>query len=86
MGIEVQKYECHKNWEGSSSSMEMDIIVEEFREADSKYGLRYTKFIGDRDSPVYSSLITGVPQWGHVIAEIEVHTMLLNATEGHLRS
>ena len=68
---EPSEHECHKNWAGSSSSMETDIIVQGFQEAESNYGLRYTKFVGDGDSSVHPSLITGVPQWGYAIRKIE---------------
>ena len=83
MGVEAQKHECHKNWQGSSSSMETD-IVQGFREAETKYGLRYTKFIGDGDSSVYPSLITGVPQWGHVIKKIECANHAIKCYRGAL--
>ena len=59
-GEEPPQHECHKNWDGSSSSMETDIIVQGFKEAETKYGLRYTKFVGGGDSSVYPALITGV--------------------------
>ena len=41
--------------------METDILVDAFKEAEKKYGLRYTAFVGDGDSSVYPSLIPG---WG----------------------
>lgn len=69
--VEPSQHECHKNWIGASSSMETDIIVQGFKEAESQYGLRYTKFVGDGDSSVYPSLITEVPHWGHAIKKIE---------------
>ena len=70
-GKEPSEHECHKNWAGSSSSMETDIKVQGFQEAESNYGLRYTKFVGDGDRSVHPSLITGVPQWGHAIRKIK---------------
>ena len=59
-----------KNWDGPSASMETDIILCGFKEAESKYGLRYTTFIGDGDSSLHPNLITGVPGWGHIIKKI----------------
>lgn len=38
-GREPSDHECYKNWDGASSSMEPDIIVQGFQEAESKYGL-----------------------------------------------
>ena len=51
--------------------MESDIIREGFCMAEKQYGLRYTKFIGDGDSSVHATLISGVPGWGHVITKQE---------------
>ena len=70
-GKEAAEHECHKNWEGASSSMETSIIVEAFKESESKYGLRYTEFVGDGDSSVYPNLITEVPEYGHDIVKVE---------------
>ena len=66
-----QEHDCYKNWDGPSASMETDIILEGFKEAESKYGLRYTTFIGDGDSSIHPNLITGVPGWGHIIKKSE---------------
>ena len=52
-------------------SMETNILVQAFREGETKYGLRYTSFIGDGDSSVHVSLVTGVPGWGHAIHKME---------------
>ena len=83
-GKEPPQDECHKNWVGPSSSMETDIIVQGFQEAETKYGLRYTKFVGDGDSSVYPSLITGVPQWGHAIHKIECANHAIKCYRGAL--
>ncbi len=72
------------NWVGSSSSMETDIIVQGFNETESKYGLRYTKFVWDGDSSVYPSLITGVAQWGHTILKIECANHAIKCYRGAL--
>lgn len=66
-----REHNCYKNWEGSSSSMESDIILDGFKEAEIKYGLRYTTFTADGDTLVYPNLITGVPMWGHAIQKVE---------------
>ena len=67
-----QKHDCYKNWDGPSASMETDIILQGFKEAENKYGLQYTTFIGDGDSSLHPNLITGVPGWGHIIKKIRV--------------
>ena len=54
----------YKNWSGSSSEMETDIILEGFKKAEQTHGLRYIHFIGDGDSSVYLTLLLQVPIWG----------------------
>ena len=61
---------CFRNWNGSSAAMETDIIVEGFQKCEQQHGIRYTSFIGDGDSSVYSSLIEAVP-WGYSIKKVE---------------
>ena len=67
----TKSHECYKNWSGSSSSMESDIILEGFRKAEQQHGLRYINFIGDGDSSVHTTLISGVSGWGHAISKQE---------------
>ena len=64
-------HQCFKNWSGSSCAMEADIILEGFRMSESMHSLRYLWFIGDGDSSVYNSLITGVPSYGRNITKVE---------------
>ena len=66
-----KEHQCFKNWDGSSSSMESDIILEGFCMAEKQHGLRYTNFIGDGDSSVHTTLVSGVPGWGHAITKQE---------------
>ena len=84
LGKEAPEHDCYKNWTGSSSSMESDIIVQGFQEAESKDGLRYINFVGDGDSSVYPSLIAGVPQWGHAIRKIECANHAIKCYRGAL--
>ncbi len=70
-GFEVDKHQCFKNWDQSSSEMEPDIILSGFKEAERVHGLRYINFIGDGDSSVYPTLIQGVPGWGRYIKKME---------------
>ena len=66
-----KEHVCFKNWDGSSSSMESDIILEGFCMAEKQHGLRYINFIGDGDSSVHTTLLSGVPGWGHAITKQE---------------
>ena len=53
---------CYKNWSGSSSEIETDIII--FKKAEQTHGLHYIRFIGDGDSSVYPTLPTANPNMG----------------------
>ncbi len=52
---------CYKNWNASSSEMENDIIRSGFLAAEKDHGVQYTRFIGDGDSSVHTTLIHGIP-------------------------
>ncbi|GFR08369.1 uncharacterized protein TNCT_537001 [Trichonephila clavata] len=51
---------CSKNWHGSSSSMEANII-QGFMNSVAMYGIKYTKIIGDGDSNVYKTILDSRP-------------------------
>ena len=67
----IKAHTCFKNWTGTSSSMESDIILEGFLAAEKQHGDRYINFIGDGDSSVYPTLVSGVPGWGYSIKKQE---------------
>ena len=50
---EPPNHQCFKNWSGSSTSMEADIIATGFRLSETMHGVRYTQVIGDGDSSVF---------------------------------
>ena len=54
-----------KFWEESSSLMETDIILTGFKVAQAQHGIRYTNYVGDSESSVYSALVANVPEWGY---------------------
>jgi hypothetical protein len=41
---------CHKNWDGTSTAMEAQIIVEGFLSSVDMHGLKYKTFLRDGDS------------------------------------
>ena len=57
-GASESIHKCHKNWSGSSSEMETDIILEGFKKAEQTHGWLYIHFIGDGDSSVYPHTFT----------------------------
>lgn len=64
------EHKCFKNYEGSSSSMEQDIITEGFNQSISQHGLKYKKFIADGDSSVYANIKSRV-NYGNEVEKIE---------------
>lgn len=67
----IPNHTCYRNWSSSSSEMESDIIPEGFLQAEQTHGVRYTRFVGDGDSSVHTTLLQCVPQWGHAIKKLE---------------
>ena len=64
------QHTCFLNWNGSSSAMEADIILDGFRNCEEQHGVRYIEFIGDGDSSVYPTLISSI-SWGYAIKKLE---------------
>lgn len=52
---------CFKNYIGTSTSMETDVILEGFKKSIEMHGLIYGKLIGDGDSNVYTKLLSCAP-------------------------
>ena len=63
-------HKCYRNWDGSSSAMESDILVEGFRISEQLHGVYYMRVIGDGDS----SLMANIQQYviyGPFVEKIE---------------
>ena len=69
--VTAPSHQCFHNWSGRSCSMEADIILEGFQQSKNMHVLRYLWLIGDGDSSVYHSVVTGVPSYGHDITKVE---------------
>nr|XP_023028737.1 uncharacterized protein LOC111516867 [Leptinotarsa decemlineata] len=84
--VEIPQHKCFKNWIGTSTSMETDIIVEGFRSSITTHGLKYLTLVGDGDSSVYSKLIL-TKHYGPqtVITKIECSNHLLRNFSSKLR-
>lgn len=59
--IAPKEHACFKNFEGSSSSMETEIILEGFKSSISMYGLIYGRMIGDGDASTYAKILNAKP-------------------------
>uniref|UniRef100_A0A2S2QTQ8 Mutator-like transposase domain-containing protein n=1 Tax=Sipha flava TaxID=143950 RepID=A0A2S2QTQ8_9HEMI len=53
---EPNTHKCFKNWLGTSTCLEPDIILEGFKESVSMHNLIYSRLIGDGDSSVIKIL------------------------------
>lgn len=49
------EHKCNRNWEGPSSGMETQIIIDGFKHCAEK-GARFYKYVGDGDSSTYKAL------------------------------
>ena len=70
-GKAKESHKCFKNWLDSSQSMESDMILEGFLEAESVHGVRYMRVIADGDSSVYAKVTENVPVWGAYVKKME---------------
>ena len=68
--MQPSEHKCFRNWTGSSSSMESDIIAEGFRLSEVQHGLRYMRVTADGDSSVMCTIIQSVP-YGPFIQKVE---------------
>ena len=77
---------CFKNWDQDSQSMEGEIILEVFLEAESKHGLRYMRLFGDGDSSVFSRIRQEVQAGGDMLPKKSVLITFASATERILKN
>lgn len=52
----IAKQNCKQNHDGCAGKMETDGIVRIFKRSQEKYGLRYTRYLGDGDSKSYAEV------------------------------
>lgn len=75
--IDAPSHKCYKNWSGTSSAMEADIIVEGFCNSIRMYGVKYVRMIGDGDSNVYKKILDARPYNNITVEKIECKNHLL---------
>lgn len=56
-----KEHTCFKNFEGSSSSMEAEIMAEGFKSSIPMYGLIYGRMIADGDASTYAKVLKAKP-------------------------
>lgn len=83
---DIPVHKCFKNWSGTSTSMETDIIIEGFRTSIDTHGLKYLTLVGDGDSSVYNKLMEIKPYGPQTgIKKIECKNHLLRNFSSKLR-
>lgn len=75
--IDSRPHKCYKNWTGSSSSMEADIVAEGFAKSLEMHGLIYENLIADGDSNCYKKILDTNPYENVVVQKIECKNHLL---------
>lgn len=78
---ESPPHQCFKNWNGTSTAMESDIIVEGFRQSVTMHKLIYNKLIGDGDSSVLKKLTLAKPY-----ADYDIDVKKIECTNHILRN
>lgn len=76
-GKEIPEHACYKNWSGSSSSMESNIVLEGFQKSEALYNLKYNKMIADGDSSCYKKILEARPYANLTVEKIECRNHLL---------
>lgn len=75
--VEPPSHHCFKNFSGSSTSMEADILVEGFRTSVEMHNLKYKAVIADGDSSTYKRILEARPYSNVTVEKIECRNHLL---------
>ncbi|CAF4516378.1 unnamed protein product, partial [Rotaria sp. Silwood2] len=68
----IRSYRCKKNYEKSSGTMKSAAILIMFKRSVPKYGVYYTKYVGDGDSKTFSVRSKIVPYPVHNILRLQM--------------
>ena len=74
---------CFKNWSGSLTAMEADIIAAGFRQSEAMHGIRHIKVVGDGDSSVLHTIHTTV-SYGRHVSKLECANHCVKCYHSHL--
>ncbi|CAH1106076.1 unnamed protein product [Psylliodes chrysocephalus] len=75
--IKAATHKCSKNWDGSSTFMESELILEGFRNTIKMQKLKYVKIIGDGDCSVYKKICLERPYGRTMVRKVECINHLL---------
>ncbi|XP_063386965.1 uncharacterized protein LOC134672945 isoform X1 [Cydia fagiglandana] len=71
------EHACYKNFNGSSTSMESDIIVEGFKKSIEMHGLIYERLISDGDASTYAKILQARPYSDVTVEKVECRNHIL---------
>ncbi|XP_047135810.1 uncharacterized protein LOC124812840 [Hydra vulgaris] len=81
----ISTHDCNINHTGSAGSMEAAALVDCFVASEHSRKLRYTKYIGDRDSKSYSDIVAKDPYKGIIVEKMECVGHIQKRVGGRLR-
>ena len=67
----IRSHRCEKNFNKSSGTMEADAVLTMFKRSVSKYGVYYTKYVGDGDSKTHA-ILTKVAPYSGIICKTDL--------------
>ncbi|GBP90191.1 hypothetical protein EVAR_64173_1 [Eumeta japonica] len=71
------EHACYKNYTGSSSGMEAEIICQGFETSVQMYNLIFGRLIADGDSATYAKILARNPYLNHTVIKIECRNHVL---------
>lgn len=76
-GVTPSDHKCFKNYTGSSSGMEAEIIANGFKKSVEMYNIIYGRLIADGDSSTYSRILEERPYKDITVEKIECRNHIL---------
>lgn len=67
--VPAPAHQCYKNYQGSSTAMESEGLVEGFKESQRMHNLIYNRTISDGDSSTHRKLIECLPYGNKLLVE-----------------
>ncbi|KAE8751166.1 hypothetical protein FOCC_FOCC002250 [Frankliniella occidentalis] len=83
--VEPPIHDCAKNWDGSATAMESDMIVAGFNESIARHKLQYRYYIGDGDSSTYPQ-IRAQCAYGHLVVKLHCANHVTVRLSDHLHN
>lgn len=75
--MDPKEHRCFKNYDGPSTNMESEILVEGFKKSISMYNLIYGRLISDGDSSTYSKILEARPYPDVTVEKVECRNHVL---------